>query len=627
MSITTSGAVTGGTGAGISTYTPAGQMSQITLNAGTTVSAASGMAIVNRVGDSLTTVNAGAAVIGTITLGGGDDTLIFNGGNFSQVTLFDGDDFNQDGGTGGNFDSLTLGGSGTLNTDLLVNWDEINIGGNVAFSNNAFTFGQLTVASGGVLDTGTAFTFTGDLTLAFGGTLDSTGNSPGNTIIAGNLTNNGTITMFDGEANDSVTVTGNYTGNGALLIDTVLNDGVVDITDRLVINGNSAGTTAVTVNNVGGAGGDTDTGNPTTDGIQIVQVDGTSAGVFTLAAPVTAGAFTYSLVQADGQNWFLQSTGLLDQLFGYSALASAIHDQLEPLRQRDHRDQLVSLNGDISNSGSGFWSRVSYSDTEADASNSAGSVKIDSELEYERSKVQIGYDQTLKSNSAGTLIAGVFGHYQDLDLRTDDAITGAKQADAEAEGWGVGASLTYYASSGWYGDAMVQVTDYEIEVDGASGSKADTDALNWSVSIEGGYEFDLSSNLRITPQAQLLWQQTDFDNVTDSNGVTAKWGSDDSVTARVGMTLERDFMVANSAITGYVVTDVVHALTEAPGVSVNGVKVKSQINRTRLDLRVGGQHISANKQLVVYAELGASEALNSKDYQRIDATAGLRWRY
>ena len=614
LSVTVSGAVTGGNDHGF--YLGAAGTTHLTLNSGASVNAISGVAIYNSAGDATVTVNSGASVTGDIILGDGDDTLIFDGGDFSQVTLFDGDDFANDAGAGGNVDHLTLRGSGTIGPSLLVNWEQIDLEG------------ELAIGNGATLDAGTAFQVIGDLFLNAGGTLDSTGNSPSNTVITGNFSNSGTITMADNETNDSVTVTGDYTSAGGTLeLDSLLNDGVVDITDQLIINGNSAGTTLVTVNNVGGAGDDTDTGNPTTDGIQIIQVDGTSAGVFTLANTVSAGAFTYDLVQADGQNWFLQSTGLIDQLFGYSALASAIHDQLEPLRQRDHRGQLVTLDGKASHSGSGFWNRISYSETEADASNSVGGVKVDSELEYERSKVQLGYDQTLKADSNGTLIAGLFGQYQQLDLKTDDAITGVRQADAEAEGWGVGASLTYYAESGWYGDAMVQVSDYDIEVDGASGSEADTDALNWSVSLEGGYQFDLANSLTITPQAQLLWQQTDFDNVTDSNGVTAKWGSDDSLTARFGMTLERDFMIGGSAITGYVVTDVVHAITEAPEVKVNGMKVKSQLNRTRLDLRIGGQHVSADKQLVIYAELGASEGLNSRDYQRIDATAGLRWRY
>ena len=645
--ISVSGVVTGGNYHGF--YLAGLGAASLTLNAGAAVSANSGVAIFDTGPQATTvTVNSGASVIGDIILGDGDDTLIFDGGDFSQVTLFDGDDFANDGGTGGNFDSLTLSGSGQIDPTLLVNWEEINLAGSLSFAGSTFTFDDLTIGSDGILDGGSGFTFTGDLTIgsggtldagsAFqiigdlflnaGGTLDSTGNSPSNTVITGNFTNAGLITMADNETNDTVTITGNYTSAGGTLeLDAQLNDGVIDITDTLTINGSSAGATAVTVNNVGGTGGDTDTGNPTTDGIQIIQIDGVSNGTFTLANSVSAGAFTYDLVQADGQNWFLQSTGLIDQLFGYSALASAIHDQLEPLRQRDHRGQLVNLDGQISTTGSGFWSRVSYSETEADASNSVGTIKVDSEVEYERSKLQVGYDRTLRADNQGTLIGSVFGQYQDLDLETDDAITGAKQADAQAEGWGVGASVTYYATSGWYGDAMVQVTDYDIEVDGASGSEADTDALNWSVSVEGGYAFDLGNDLTITPQVQLLWQQTDFDKVTDSDGVTAKWAQRDSLTARAGVTLERDFMVGESPITGYVVTDVVQVISDASDVEVNGVNVKTQLNRTRLDLRVGGQHISADKQLVIYAELGASEALNSKDYQRIDATAGLRWRY
>lgn len=650
ISITVSGAVTGGNYHGFYIRQVGTGSTSLTLNSGASVSATSGVAIADYygTGDITVTVNQGASVTGEIILGDGDDTLIFDGGDFSEVTLFDGDNFDVDAGAGSGFDSITLRGRGVVDTGLLVNWEEVNLEGGYRLVGDKFDFGNLTVNGGGVIDGGNSFIFTGDLTIgsggtldagsAFqiigdlflnaGGTLDSTGNSPSNTVITGNFANSGLVTLTDAETNDTVTVTGNYTSAGGTLeLDTLLDDGLVDTTDKLIINGASAGATRVIVNNAGGAGGDTDTGNPTTDGIQIVQVDGASAGIFTLAAPVTAGAFAYSLVQADGQNWYLQSSGLIDQLFGYSALATAIADQLEPLRQRDHRGQLVSADGSASNSDSGFWSRVSYSNTEADSSNSVGSLKVDSELEYDRTKVQLGYDQLLTRSIEGSLIASVFGHYQRIDLDVEDSLTGAKLAAGEADGWGAGAALTWYGSEGWYGDLQMQFTRYNIDVDGVSGSDADTDAINWSVSGEAGHEIALSDQLRITPQAQLLWQQTDFDKLTDSAGVTAKWQHRDAVTVRAGLTLERDFMVSPAPITGYVVVDVVQALTDASEVEVNGVEVQAQLNRTRADLRIGAQHISADKKLVIYAEVGASESLNSRHYQRIDATAGLRWRF
>ncbi len=125
----------------------------------------------------------------------------------------------------------------------------------------------------------------------------------------GDVINDGLISMQDGATDDLLTVTGEYTATtGTLSIDTVLNDGVVDITDKLVINGNSSGTTIVNIDNVGGTG--SLTGSGPTDGILVIEVSGTSAGLFVVAGGGVTdgeGSFLYNLYQADGQNWYLQS--------------------------------------------------------------------------------------------------------------------------------------------------------------------------------------------------------------------------------------------------------------------------------------------------------------------------------
>ena len=52
-----------------------------------------------------------------------------------------------------------------------------------------------------------------------------------------------------------LTVTGNYTAASDLVIDTFLNDGVIDITDQMLIGGNATGQTNLTVNVVPGSPG------------------------------------------------------------------------------------------------------------------------------------------------------------------------------------------------------------------------------------------------------------------------------------------------------------------------------------------------------------------------------------
>jgi fibronectin-binding autotransporter adhesin len=112
----------------------------------------------------------------------------------------------------------------------------------------------------------------------------------------------------------TLTVTGNYVGNGGTLeIETALGDDASP-TDRLVVNGATSGTTGVTLINRNGLGAQT------AEGIKIIDVVGASNGTFTLngdyqfqgAPAVVAGAYAYRLYKNgvtdpnDG-DWYLRS--------------------------------------------------------------------------------------------------------------------------------------------------------------------------------------------------------------------------------------------------------------------------------------------------------------------------------
>ncbi|RFQ26273.1 autotransporter outer membrane beta-barrel domain-containing protein, partial [Pseudomonas sp. ATCC 13867] len=125
--------------------------------------------------------------------------------------------------------------------------------------------------------------------------------------LKGNLANAGLVTLSNGQPGNTLTVDGNYTGHGGTLeISTVLGDDRSP-TDKLVVKGDTAGSSFVKVNATADTGAYTQQ-----DGIQVVQVDGASAGTFTLKNRVVAGAREYLLVQggksnpADG-DWYLRS--------------------------------------------------------------------------------------------------------------------------------------------------------------------------------------------------------------------------------------------------------------------------------------------------------------------------------
>ncbi|MGQ7147734.1 autotransporter outer membrane beta-barrel domain-containing protein, partial [Escherichia sp. SS-MK2] len=74
-------------------------------------------------------------------------------------------------------------------------------------------------------------------------------------------------------------------------------------TDKVVINGNTSGTTRVKVTNAGGSGA------YTLNGIEIISVEGESNGEFIKDSRIFAGAYEYSLTrgntEATNKNWYL----------------------------------------------------------------------------------------------------------------------------------------------------------------------------------------------------------------------------------------------------------------------------------------------------------------------------------
>ena len=125
----------------------------------------------------------------------------------------------------------------------------------------------------------------------------------------GNLYNDAIVDLqADGNQADTVlNIANNYSGNGGeIRLDTVLNDASTSISDTLVIEGDTSGTTLVRINNVGGFGGLTPAGE--NEGILLVEVHGNSADdAFQLASTPVAGDYAYKLVKGSNGNWYLQS--------------------------------------------------------------------------------------------------------------------------------------------------------------------------------------------------------------------------------------------------------------------------------------------------------------------------------
>jgi outer membrane autotransporter protein len=267
--------------------------------------------------DSITIT--GGEIVGEIRAGNGDDTLVWDGGGIIRSQVLLGADNDRatlrnltestlaltpsiDGGNGN--DLLTFDHSTSSGAARYIKWETINLGngsrfdvdGNLQLGDSTSGTGVFNVDGSSVLTS-----IQGSITSLTAGRLAT-------------LNNSGVIDLAGGNSrtNDTLTVEGNYVGNGGqLLLQSAVGDDSSP-SDKLVVNnGTLTGSTLISVTNVGGAGALT-----RQNGIQLVQAQGTAVSdntAFALKAPVSVGAFDYRLFKGgitpgSENSWYLRSS-------------------------------------------------------------------------------------------------------------------------------------------------------------------------------------------------------------------------------------------------------------------------------------------------------------------------------
>jgi len=162
---------------------------------------------------------------------------------------------------------------------------------------------DLKMAAGSYLNGTTSTASDGVIDLAMDGA-DSHWFMTGNSNLTNLALTNGAQLVYDRHDEHgaytykTLTVDGDFTGGGHLVMNTYLGDDTSE-TDKLAVAGSTSGETRVTVNNTGGPGAET------LEGIQMITVGGTSAGEFK-SDRVTEGGYEYVLRRGGS---FVGSTG------------------------------------------------------------------------------------------------------------------------------------------------------------------------------------------------------------------------------------------------------------------------------------------------------------------------------
>ena len=474
---------------------------------------------------------------------------------------------------------------------------------------------------------------------------------------AASLRNAGSIAFADPAQGGfkTLTVHGDYTGaDGVLALNTVL-AGDDAQTDRLVVEGDTQGRTALVVRNAGGAGAQT------VDGIQVVQVGGQSQGVFALKGRAVAGAYEYRLYRggiADPQDggWYLRSQAdtpvvvpptpvpvptvgvtpvpvlpivpaprplyrpesgayLANQAAGLAMFQHQMHDRMgEP-------DFTARADGRAP----AGWARAQRRQIDG----KAGGGQLD--LGTNASLLQAGGELAMWTAGEQRIHLGAMGGFGRADSQVGSRQSGYR-ANGEVEGYGVGLYGSWFASAdrqaGPYADAWLQYGDYNNRVRGEGLAEERYDAQSWAASLEGGWTFALPAGdrtrLYIEPQAQLVYTDYRADEHVEANGsrVDAAWS--DAVTTRVGVRV-----FGHTAATGHNLVQPFLILNwwhdDGDGaVSMDGVRVLSALPRDRYEAKLGAQ-----------AQLGGSWtswanavwATGGGDYRDIGGQLGLNYRW
>ncbi|MDP3592655.1 autotransporter-associated beta strand repeat-containing protein [Phenylobacterium sp.] len=454
-----------------------------------------------------------------------------------------------------------------------------------------------------------------------------------------------------------LTVTGGYEGRGGTLrIEAVLG-GDDSQTDRLLVRGATSGSTLVEVANRGGLGA------RTSNGILVVDVEGASDGVFTLAKgdfrlggenALVAGAYAYVLRQdAQRGDWKLHSS--VNEVAGPPRPADPDQPAGEPGPSVDGQPQvtlyqpgapvyeayahtLQALNGLSTmrqrvgarqwsgEEGFGVWGRTEGGRVKLDPAVSTTQAK----LETDRWKVQFGIDQALADDLAGgRLVASLTAQYGEASTAVGSRFGGGS---LDAKSTGVGATLTWTNAQGAYVDAQAQANWFETDLRSSIlGDRAeDADGSGYAISLEAGKTMSTGSDLRLTPQVQLTYAKVDFDSFVDPLGARVAADDGDSLLARLGVALDRDWTVTSSGGEGrlYGLVNLTHEFLDGSQVDVSGAPLANRAERTWGGLAVGGSYGWGAGRYLVYVEAAADTPISGfGDSYAVSGTAGFSMRF
>lgn len=479
--------------------------------------------------------------------------------------------------------------------------------------------------------------------------------------VGGNLLNAGHIqlgqTGSGPQPGNKLNVNGNYTGNGGTIAFNTALGGDDSLTDRMFIQGDTGGTTLVSVENAGG------TGAQTLNGIELITVAGNSAGTFEQSGRIVAGAYDYRLAQGAGdnnRNWYLTNStetplGVPDStnpdpteeapspdsimlrpeagsyitnlVAANTMFITRLHDRLGETQYTD------ALTGE--KRVTSLWLR--QMGTHNGWRSDIGALKTTSNQYV----VMLGGDVAQWSSSGldrGHL--GVMAGYGNNQSHTRSSVTGYSSR-GQTNGYSLGLYGTWYANdankTGLYLDSWVQYSWFKNTVrgDDIAGEKYDSKGL--SASLESGYTWRVGefygskqslNTMYIQPKAQVVWMGVKADDHTDSNGTYITSDGDGNIQTRIGTRL---FLKGHNKLDEgqarefepFVEANWLYN-TRSFSTSLNGLRINQEGARNIGELKTGVEG-QLTRNLTAWGNIG--QQIGDKGYNNTEAVLGIKYSW
>jgi outer membrane autotransporter protein len=289
----------------------------------------------------------------------------------------------------------------------------------------------------------------------------------------------------------------------------------------------------------------------------------------------------------------------------------------------------LNSDGTVTGANNSFWGRVEGAYGRYQPAVSTSGAQYDSSLQ----KVQVGLDGLLVDGERGRLIGGVTATYGHVSA---DITTANSRGNIRADGYGVGGTITWYGTNGFYADAQAQATWFTSDLNSTTlerGLVNGNKGFGYALSGEIGQRITLNQHWTMTPQLQLIYLDTRFDSFTDRYGAAVSLSDGDSLRGRLGLAVEyqRRWKQADntfSRVSAYGIANLTNEFLNGTRVDVSGTVLASRDDRLWGGFGMGGSYNWDNDRYAVFGQLLANTSLaHFGDSFEVGGTVGLRVRW